>query len=68
MTLLVVFVASVALVSKCAALLHDEPKTPTEAKPSDPSAWFDALLFLLVLIGTIHHHKSKRDKDDDTTL
>ena len=60
MILIGIFVLCVALILGCARALED----PTP-KPRDDTAWFDALLFLLCVVGMLR--KSKRN-DDDTSL
>jgi hypothetical protein len=63
--LLGLFVFAVALVSMSARMLGPrEPERASQSESGKHSAWLDAALFLMLLIGIVRAHR-KRQEDED---
>lgn len=66
MILLIGFAMTVVLIG-CSARALDAatPDRAPEPKPGGETGWLDALLFVVLLIGTVRaHHKRQHDEDD----
>lgn len=65
MILLIGFALTVVLIG-CSARALDGPTSDraSEPKPGGDSGWLDALLFVVLLIGTVRAHHKRQHEDD----